>query len=225
METTIEKQACRRRGPNCLRLVALVLMVVFTGACIHNQPTDLPPDLPGPEPKAIPITPAPQSETAIEQTSVPEKGMRIVVSKADRLLMVYSDGEVIRRYRVGLGFRPQGPKRWKGDGRTPEGRYVVAIMNPHSRYFLSLGLNYPMPIDAAQGYKEGRITWAQYQAIRDAFNDGKVPPWNTRLGGEIFIHGHGATRDWTRGCIALDNADMQELYSLVDVGTPVTILP
>jgi lipoprotein-anchoring transpeptidase ErfK/SrfK len=52
-----------------------------------------------------------------------------------------------------------------------------------------------------------------------------VPPWDTRLGGEIFIHGHGASRDWTRGCIALDNEDMRELYGLVDVGTPVTILP
>ncbi|HKH21699.1 MAG TPA: L,D-transpeptidase, partial [Gammaproteobacteria bacterium] len=75
------------------------------------------------------------------------------------------------------------------------------------------------------GYKEGRITWAQYQAIKHAFAARTVPPWNTRLGGEIFIHGHGALYDWTRGCIALDDVDMRELYSLVDVGTPVTIVP
>lgn len=156
---------------------------------------------------------------------MPEEGLRTFVSKSRRLLMVYVDGEILHQYAIGLGFQPRGPKRWQGDGRTPEGRYAIAVKNPSSRYFLSLGLNYPTPGDALQGYREGRVTWAQYQAIEDAFAAGAVPPWNTRLGGEIFIHGHGASSDWTLGCIALDDADMQELYRLVDVGTPVTIVP
>jgi murein L,D-transpeptidase YafK len=185
-------------------------------------PLQVPP-VAAPEPKIT--APASQQEPAIGRVSVTEKGLRIVVFKADRLLMVYSDGEVLRRYHVGLGFRPLGPKRWQGDGRTPEGHYALAIKNPYSRYFLSLGLNYPTPTDASRAYQEGRINRAQYRAIKHAFDDGKVPPWDTALGGEIFIHGRGANRDWTRGCIALDDADMRELYSLVDVGTPVTILP
>jgi murein L,D-transpeptidase YafK len=168
---------------------------------------------------------APETETDLRGMTMPQEGFSIVISKAERLLTVYQDGEVIERYRVGLGFRPQGPKRWEGDGRTPEGRYAVAMKNPRSRYYLSLALNYPTPDDAARGYQEGRITWEEYRAIKFAYNDGKMPPWNTRLGGEIFIHGHGAAGDWTKGCVALDDADMRELYSMIDVGTPVMIVP
>ncbi|MGH8500965.1 MAG: L,D-transpeptidase family protein [Gammaproteobacteria bacterium] len=161
----------------------------------------------------------------MEPVAIPEHGLFIVVSKSNRLMTVYSDAEVVHRYRIGLGFQPSGRKRWEGDGRTPEGRYSVAVKNPQSRYFLSLGLNYPAPSDASIAYEQGRISLEEYQAIEDAYNERKVPPWNTRLGGAIFIHGRGAAGDWTRGCIALEDADMRQLYSLVDVGTPVTILP
>jgi murein L,D-transpeptidase YafK len=226
MKTAIKKQAqwCRRIYRE-RRDLTVLLLAILASACAQSPPDFVPEVSPTivPKPKATP--PAPQMDTQVNQVAVPEKGLRIIVSKARRLLTVYLDGEAIHQYPIGLGFQPRGRKRWEGDGRTPEGRYAVAIKNPHSRYFLSLGLNYPSPGDASQGYKEGRVTWAQYQAIKDAFATGTVPPWNTRLGGEIFIHGHGALYDWTRGCIALDDVDMRELYSLVDVGTPVTIVP
>jgi murein L,D-transpeptidase YafK len=221
METAMQKQANRRGNLAGARLTAMALAPILVGGCIHEPPNFVP-ETP-PAERTAPR--APSLETALEELSIPKEGLSIVVSKTYRWLAVYRDGEVIHRYRVGLGFRPQGAKRWEGDGRTPEGRYVVAMKNPRSRYFLSLGLNYPTPDDAARGYREGRIDWEEYRAIKFAFNDGKVPPWNTDLGGEIFIHGHGGGRDWTKGCIALDDADMRELYDLVNIGTPVTILP
>jgi murein L,D-transpeptidase YafK len=223
METMLEKQAHapERKGRTAGRLLAAMLLAICASACTHRPPTDLP------APKSEAVTPvlAAQPEVQMRQTVVAEEGLHIVVSKAERRLTVYRDGRVLDSYPIGLGFQPRGRKRWEGDGRTPEGQYAIAMKNPHSKYYLSLGLNYPTPLDASQGYQEGRITWEQYRAIKLAFAEGRVPPWNTRLGGEIFIHGHGASRDWTRGCVALEDDDMRELYSLVDVGTPVTILP
>jgi murein L,D-transpeptidase YafK len=198
-------------------LAGLISMAILTTACTTAPYGRLPP--------AESANEVPQAASEVTPVVKPEVRLRLVVSKAARELIVYLDGKAVETYAIGLGFRPQGRKRWQGDGRTPEGDYAVAIKNPHSKYFLSLGLNYPTPADAAQGYTEGRIDREEYRAIKFAYNEGKVPPWNTRLGGEIFIHGHGASRDWTRGCIALDNEDMRELYGMVDVGTPVTILP
>jgi murein L,D-transpeptidase YafK len=226
MELKMKKQASLTHSTpiSCLGLPGLMVAVILAAACTH-APSDMPVDTPAPKYEATPEAPAPTLKTETQQPAIAEQGLSILVSKAERTLTVYRDGEMIHRYRVGLGFRPQGPKRWEGDGRTPEGRYSIAMKNPRSRYYLSMALNYPTPDDASRGYKEGRINWEEYRAIKLAYNDGKAPPWNTRLGGQIFIHGRGATQDWTRGCIALDDADMRELYSLVDVGTPVTIVP
>lgn len=227
METAVERQACifKCGHPPRLSLAALIVAAIVLGACTHIAPEPTESRLPAPEAPPTPTRVAPPPKTAVDRLSVPEEDLHIVVSKAERLLTVYQDREAIRRYRVGLGFRPQGHKRWEGDGRTPEGSYSIALKNPHSRYFLSLGLNYPTMIDAWRGYVEGRIIWEEYLEIKRAFDEGEVPPWDTPLGGEIFIHGHGAARDWTKGCIALDDDDMRELYSLVGVGTPVTIVP
>ena len=208
------------------QLAGLILTAILTTACATHATK---------EPQGVPsykrsrpaefTAEAPKAAPEVASAVKPEVDLRLVVSKAARKLIVYLDDTAIETYAIGLGFRPQGRKRWQGDGRTPEGDYAVAIKNPHSKYFLSLGLNYPTPTDAALGYIEGRINWQEYRAIKLAYHEGKVPPWNTRLGGEIFIHGHGASGDWTRGCIALDNEDMRELYGMVDVGTPVKILP
>jgi murein L,D-transpeptidase YafK len=222
-----QQQACVAPRRHALRPVLMVLWLgtMLAVACTHNPSIDIPeaPSVTPPRSKAKSAV-APTIRH-IDKIPVPGDGLQIVVLKSRRLLMVYRDHQLIHRYPIGLGFRPQGRKRWKGDGRTPEGHYAVVLKNPKSRYFLSLGLNYPTPTDALQGYREDRITWEQYQAIKAAFAAGAVPPWDTHLGGEIFIHGHGAAFDWTKGCIALDDDDMRELYGLVDVGTPVTILP
>lgn len=149
---------------------------------------------------------------------------RIVISKDERELRLYSGSRMVRCYHIGLGPRPAGHKLKEGDGRTPEGQYYVCTKNPRSRYYLSLGLSYPNIGDAERGLREGVITRRQYEAIAEAVRAGTTPLWNTGLGGEIFVHGNGAGSDWTLGCIALDNGDMRELYDAVEVGTAVTIV-
>lgn len=150
--------------------------------------------------------------------------MTIVVKKQERVVQVLDDGKVIRTYRAALGFAPEDTKLRQGDGRTPEGRYVIRVKNANSQFHLSLGIDYPSVNDAARGLKAKRINKAQYAAIADAHRKNKLPPQNTALGGDIFLHGGGNSRDWTLGCIALDNADIEELFRIAKVGTPVDIL-
>jgi murein L,D-transpeptidase YafK len=150
---------------------------------------------------------------------------RILVLKAERRLELQQDGKVVKTYRIGLGNTPAGAKQRQGDGRTPEGTFYVCVKNPQSKYHLSLGLSYPTPADAARGLREGLVTQPEHNAIVAAHKKHVTPPWNTALGGEVFIHGSGSGSDWTLGCIALDDADMTELFSLVAKGTPVEIRP
>jgi murein L,D-transpeptidase YafK len=118
-----------------------------------------------------------------------------------------------------------GDKLTHGDGRTPEGQYYICVRNPNSKYYLSLGLSYPNVQDAQRGFQAGLISAEQYQKIAQVITDGQTPPWDTPLGGEIFIHGRGSAADWTAGCIALDDKDVRELYDVVAIGTPVLIRP
>ncbi len=134
----------------------------------------------------------------------------IRVDKSDRLLLLVRDGEVLRAYPVSLGFAPEGDKRREGDGRTPEGTFRIDRLNPESRFHLSLGLDYPQPED-----------------VRRAAREGASP------GGDIFIHGQPAgiegrarlAGDWTAGCIAVTNANMEEIWRVADLGTRVEIVP
>jgi murein L,D-transpeptidase YafK len=153
------------------------------------------------------------------------KDPRITVIKSRRRLMLYSGDNLLRTYRVGLGFSPTGDKHRQGDGRTPEGDFYVCSKNDRSRYYLSLGLSYPNEEDAARGFGSGLISRADRDRIVSALRRRGVPPWNTRLGGEIFIHGHGSSSDWTLGCVALENEEMRELFFAVPKGTPVRIEP
>lgn len=148
---------------------------------------------------------------------------RIVVSKSRRLLTLYSSGKLVRTYRIGLGLSPIEDKVREGDRRTPEGDFYICIKNPRSQFYLSLGLSYPNRQHAERGLRDGLITRAQYQQIVSAIRRKRQPPQYTRLGGEIFIHGHGSQSDWTWGCVALDNKDIRELFAAVPVGTPVRI--
>ena len=150
---------------------------------------------------------------------------RIVITKGERRLRLCSGEDEVRTYRIGLGFSPVGDKEREGDGRTPEGEFYVCVKNPRSRFFLSLGLSYPNKEDAQRGLSNGLTSQAEHDRIVRAINGGDIPPWNTDLGGEVFIHGRGSHRDWTLGCIALDDDDLRELYEVVDVGTAVTIQP
>lgn len=101
----------------------------------------------------------------------------------------------------------------------------MCVKNPKSRFYLSLGISYPDTGDAARGLKEGLISKAEHDKIVAAQKSRTSPPWDTKLGGEIFIHGHGSATDWTLGCVALENAEMKTLYELIEVGTAVEIRP
>ena len=155
--------------------------------------------------------------------ALPLVNPRIVVTKSKRSLQLYSASTVVRTYRVALGLSPVEDKIRAGDRRTPEGDFYICMKNSHSQFYLSLELSYPNQKHADRGLRDGLITRAQYNQIVSALNRKRVPPQNTRLGGELFIHGNGSQRDWTWGCVALDDKDIRELFDVLPVGTPVTI--
>jgi murein L,D-transpeptidase YafK len=150
---------------------------------------------------------------------------KIIVKKAARKLYLYSGNKLVRTYRVGLGTSPIGDKVREGDRRTPEGDFYIFTKNDKSAFYLSLGLSYPNAAHAQRGLRDGLINRTQYDSIMSALNQKKAPPQNTLLGGEIYIHGNGSSRDWTWGCVALEDRDIRELFEAVSVGTPVTIRP
>jgi murein L,D-transpeptidase YafK len=131
---------------------------------------------------------------------------RIVVQKGRREMTLLSGQSVVRSYRIALGRDPIGHKQQEGDGRTPEGRYTIDRRNPRSKYHLSLHISYPAPADLDRARVLG------------------VDP-----GGDIMIHGckpgvlHPA--DWTQGCIAVTDSEMDEIWTLVADGTLIEILP
>lgn len=134
----------------------------------------------------------------------------MLVDKSDRTLILYRRGEPLKTYGgIQLGGAPEGHKRFEGDERTPEGRYRIDTRNPQSAYHLSLRISYPNDADR-----------------RFAAERGREP------GGDIFIHGQpnslplGRLRgDWTDGCIALSNAEVDELWNAIPDGTPIEINP
>ncbi len=153
----------------------------------------------------------------------PLVNQKIVISKNKRRLMLYSADKIVRLYRVGLGTDPINDKVREGDRRTPEGEFYIFTRNEHSAYYLSLGLSYPNIEDARRGLRDGLITREQHDGIVAAIRKKGTPPQNTPLGGEIYIHGNGSQRDWTWGCVALDNKDMRELFDAVPTKTEVVI--
>jgi murein L,D-transpeptidase YafK len=124
-----------------------------------------------------------------------------------------------------LGLNPVDDKKRQGDRATPEGDFYIFTKNDRSAYFLSLGLSYPNIEDAERGLRDGLISRVQHDAIVNAIKRKAKPPQNTALGGDVYIHGNGASSDWTWGCVALENEDMRELFDAVNVGTPVAIKP
>lgn len=158
--------------------------------------------------------------------------MQIIVRKEARLLLVRTDGREQRSYAVTLGRNWAADKAVEGDEATPLGEFYICAKNPRSRFFLSLCISYPNAEDAERGLSADLITPAEHTAILEAMAHRAMPPQNTRLGGEIYIHGEdpraaapaGAlVSSGTRGCIALRNSAMQELFDRTALGTPVII--
>ena len=158
------------------------------------------------------------------------EGISILVQKRARALLLYADGRLERTFTVALGRNWAADKSIEGDEATPLGEFYVCAKNPRSKYFLSLCISYPNGEDADRGLTDGLISAAEHAQIHEALRLRRTPPQHTRLGGEIYIHGASpvatgtAPKDWTRGCIALENPAMRELYGLVSVGTPVVIV-
>jgi murein L,D-transpeptidase YafK len=154
---------------------------------------------------------------------------RIVVAKQARTLTLLSEDRIERNYPIALGRNSAADKAVEGDHATPLGEFYICAKNPRSKYFLSLCISYPNAEDAERGLAAGLIAAEEYAEILEAIRARRMPPQHTRLGGEIYIHGRGTAKrgngevDGTRGCIALDDADMQHLYDRVALGTPVSI--
>lgn len=161
----------------------------------------------------------------------------IVVFKEDRRLGLYSGGALERNgeapacWKVALGVTnfgtsPEGPKVRQGDRKTPEGWYRTSD-KPSSQFYAAIAVHYPNAQDADRGVRDGIITKSQRDSIVAALERGEKPNQNTALGGEILIHGGGSFTDWTLGCVALDDADIDALRALLPKGmrTNVLILP
>ena len=162
----------------------------------------------------------------MEPTDLPKLTKpRLVIHKKRRSLEVYDGDRLVKTYAIALGFAPEGDKEREGDGKTPEGEFYVFTKNPKSQFHLSLGLSYPSKDDAKRGLVNGLISVAEHDAIVSAINAGKMPPQKTALGGEIYIHGGGRDTDWTWGCTALKNEDIEEIFRSIEVGTKVEIRP
>lgn len=142
----------------------------------------------------------------------PKRVDLIVVEKAKRELTLYADKKKLKTYRIVLGGNPVGDKEKEGDLKTPEGRYTIDAKNPNSSFHKSLHISYPDKTDRAEARRQG------------------VSP-----GGAIMIHGTpdyiaalylaGIFPDWTAGCIAVSNDEMDEIFRRVRIGTPIVIKP
>jgi murein L,D-transpeptidase YafK len=142
----------------------------------------------------------------------PAKADLVVVYKAARKLQLMRAGRVIASYRIALGRAPDGPKRQAGDGRTPEGVYTLDWRNANSNFHRSLHVSYPR-----------------------AWDDERARRWGVSAGGEIMLHGlpNGVSAerlghpyiDWTDGCIALSDDEIDEIWARVDDGTTIIIYP
>lgn len=150
---------------------------------------------------------------------------RLVVKKSERKLEVLDGEKLVKTYRIVLGFAPEGDKAEEGDGKTPLGEFYVFTKNDKSKFYLSLGVSYPGIEDAKRGLRENIISQAEHDAIVQAVNEKRMPPQNTKLGGEIYIHGGGTEKDWTWGCMALKDEEMKEIFDAVPIGAKISILP
>lgn len=133
---------------------------------------------------------------------------QLVVNKGQRRLYLMHGTQVLKQYQIDLGFDPVGHKGQEGDGKTPEGIYFIDRMNPSSQYHLSVGVSYPNLADRER---------AQLMGVRP--------------GGDIMIHGRGpygnsvGKKDWTAGCIAVSDGEIEEIYAMLRPGVPIVIYP
>src|SRR5688572_5950517 len=137
---------------------------------------------------------------------------KILIRKNDREMDVYSNESLIKTFSISLGGNPYGHKQVQGDQRTPEGRYFVDSKNNRSGYHKNLGISYPNKNEKGEAKRKGIDPGGEIKihGIRNGFGFiGKFQRWY----------------DWTDGCVALTDQEIDELYKSVEIGTPVEILP
>lgn len=189
-------------------------------------------------PQSAPPTETMQGAARRLNLALPLPAARVVILKSRRELQVWSADTHVKTYRVALGNKPVGHKAQQGDGRTPEGEFFVCTRNSEtSAFHIFLGLSYPALPDAQRGLQSRAISEREFLDIRARLASRSVPLWRTRLGGWVGIHGgtgesfarkQSATRkskDWTAGCIALTNREIEEIYAATRLGTPVSVRP
>lgn len=187
--------------------IRFALLVILLGLAFYKYEKFIP--------NLAPIHP-PLSAKEIEEINKTKPVTTIEVFKQQRQLKLKHHDQIIRSYPIRLGFNPIGHKQFEGDGKTPEGTYTIDWRNPQSAYYKSLHISYPNPND---------LTYAKQR--------------QKSAGGDVMIHGTVPTpatafpasstymprKDWTLGCIAVTNADMDEIWQLVKNGTQIIIHP
>ena len=157
----------------------------------------------------------------------------IEISKSEQQLIVKEGNRTIKQYHVAYGKGGKGTKRILGDKKTPVGVYKIVDFKDDSKFHLFMQIDYPNLLDAWYGYKNEVISAQEFKNIATAFKTKNIPPQNTPLGGYIGIHGLGETTEqkllihegfnWTEGCIALTNEQINDLRQYVSIGTKVVI--
>lgn len=145
-------------------------------------------------------------------SAAPDKADKVIVIKSKRVMMLLRDGEIIKTYRVSLGRNPTGPKVQEGDQKTPEGTYILNSKKQNSKYHRAINISYPNESDM-QSSRRLRVSPGNSIAIHGLPKDLEdIDKFQRRL-------------DWTEGCIAVTNAEMEEIWQLVAEGTPIEIKP
>lgn len=186
------------------------------------------------EPPVAVAPPPPEAPRAELLTTCNER-RSIVIHKAARTLELRCGDALAARFETSLGYAPEGHKQREGDGKTPEGEYFISMKFP-SQFHMSLQIAYPNVADADAGLAAGTIDRAQHAAIVRAYATCKEPPQTTQLGSLLQIHGGGGgadVGDWTLGCVAVDNAEIEQVFAFQKPGcdasqkpnTVVRILP
>lgn len=162
-----------------------------------------------------------------------DKAYVLEIDKSRQELLVKQGTNIIRRYRAATGRGGTGSKRQVGDKKTPAGVYRIIDFKNDSQFHYFMQIDYPNLLDAWYGYKHEIIDAREFRAITTALKNNEKPPQDTALGGYIGIHGIGNTSDkkimiheaqnWTSGCIAVTNKEINELQNFVSIGTKVVI--
>jgi murein L,D-transpeptidase YafK len=174
-----------------------------------------------------------------ERTDPKRWDAQIVVFKERQILELHENGTKTKSYRICLGMNPIGTKLITGDQKTPEGNYFICSKSTDSKFHRFLGISYPGAADAQAAFERGLISLDDRDAIIESAENGKTPPWNTKLGGWVGIHGYPTDwyrrlwvalfypkpHNWTDGCIAMWNFEVEELFARVRIGTRVLIQP